>query len=361
MGYGLPLCTVFVLSYVDDLLLAGASTEDGKIHFLGREILRSEPGGDLKFGMDPGYMQDVLEEYKLENAKGLPTPPCLRDLLDKSLDEASLQVPLTPEAAARYRRALGKLSWLSATRGDLVYYISVLARGQSSPLEVHERAMRAVLRYLKTVVHYFQVFPRQRQSHMLLRAYVDASWGSERSVERRSISGGFLMLGKACIKSWARLQQSVALSSAESELYALVESSREALGARCAVGHILGHEGEIVPHIYCDSEAAVNISKMEGLRKLRHIDIRACFIQTEVQAGAIKVFSVKGTENPADIFRYGTEYQKHLDGLWTVHRKLWSVVKTMCNLSDHWAVEWPARCDQQSLTDEAGWFAFDDR
>ena len=53
------------------------------------------------------------------------------------------------------------------------------------------RAMRAV-RYLKTVVHYFQVFPRQRQSHMLLRAYVDASWGSERSVERRSISGGCL-------------------------------------------------------------------------------------------------------------------------------------------------------------------------
>ncbi|OLP83685.1 Retrovirus-related Pol polyprotein from transposon TNT 1-94 [Symbiodinium microadriaticum] len=359
---------VFVLSYVDDLLLAGASTDDlyemvellrkelklkvtadlakdGKIHFLGREILRSEPGGDLKFGMDPGYMQDVLEEYKLENAKGLPTPPCLRDLLDKSLDEASLQVPLTPEAAARYRRALGKLSWLSATRGDLVYYISVLARGQSSPLEVHERAMRAVLRYLKTVVHYFQVFPRQRHSHMLLRAYVDASWGSERSVERRSISGGCLMLGKACIKSWARLQQSVALSSAESELYALVEGSREALGARCAVGHILGHEGEIVPHIYCDSEAAVNISKMEGLRKLRHIDIRACFIQTEVQAGAIKVFSVKGTENPADIFtKYGTEYQKHLDGLWAVHRKLWVVVKTMSNLSDHWAVEWPARC-----------------
>ncbi|OLP77436.1 Retrovirus-related Pol polyprotein from transposon TNT 1-94 [Symbiodinium microadriaticum] len=319
--------------------------KDGKIHFLGREILRSEPGGDLKFGMDPGYMQDVLEEYKLENAKGLPTPPCLRDLLDKSLDEASLQVPLTPEAAARYRRALGKLSWLSATRGDLVYYISVLARGQSSPLEVHERAMRAVLRYLKTVVHYFQVFPRQRHSHMLLRAYVDASWGSERSVERRSISGGCLMLGKACIKSWARLQQSVALSSAESELYALVEGSREALGARCAVGHILGHEGEIVPHIYCDSEAAVNISKMEGLRKLRHIDIRACFIQTEVQAGAIKVFSVKGTENPADIFtKYGTEYQKHLDGLWAVHRKLWVVVKTMSNLSDHWAVEWPARC-----------------
>ena len=63
--------------------------------------------------------------------------------------------------------------------------------------------------------------------------------------ERRFISGGCLMLGKARVKTWARLQQSVAFSSAESELYALVEGSREALGARCAVGHILGHEGEI--------------------------------------------------------------------------------------------------------------------
>ena len=125
------------------------------------------------------------------------------------------------------------------------------------------------------------------------------------------------MLGKECIKSWARLQQSVALSSAESELYALVEGSREALGARCA-GHILGHEGEIVPHIYCDSEAAVNISKMEGLRKLRHIDIRACFIQTEVQAGAIKVFSITGTENPADIFTKNLDLNstlKHMQAL----------------------------------------------
>ena len=105
-------------------------------------------------------------------------------------------------------------------------------------------------------------------------------------------------------------------SSERSELYALVEGSREAsLGARCAVGHILGHEREIVTP---RPKAAVNISKMEGLRKLRHIDIRACFIQTEVQAGAIKVFSVKGTENPADIFTKNLDLNstlKHMQAL----------------------------------------------
>ena len=89
------------------------------------------------------------------------------------------------------------------------------------------------------------------------------------------------MLGSACVKSWARLQQSVALSSAESKLYALTEGAGESMGLRCSVGHGTGlqPESQYVPTIYCDSEAAINISKMEGLRKLRHIDLRACFIQ----------------------------------------------------------------------------------
>ena len=42
------------------------------------------------------------------------------------------------------------------------------------------------------------------------------------------------------------------------------------------------------------------------------------FIQTEVQAGAIKVFSVKGTENPADIFTKNLDLNstlKHMQAL----------------------------------------------
>ena len=97
------------------------------------------------------------------------------------------------------------------------------------------------------------------------------------------------MLGRACIKSWSRLQQAVALSSAESELYALVEGSKEALGVRCAIGHILDNLVSLKPQIFCDSEAAVNISKMDGLRKLRHMELRSCFVQSEVQMGNILV------------------------------------------------------------------------
>ncbi|CAE7615634.1 RE2 [Symbiodinium natans] len=238
-------------------------------------------GGQVRVSKPSGSRDDVTEAisilgWQLENAKPQPTPPSLRDLFDKAIDDPTEQAPLSPEAASRYRRALGKLAWLATTRADMPYWVSMLSRGQASPLQVHEKAMRATLRYLKT-------------DELRLCAFVDASWGSERSVSRRSISGGCVMLGRACIKSWSRLQQAVALSSAESELYALVEGSKEALGVRCAIGHILDNLVSLKPQIFCDSEAAVNISKMDGLRKLRHMELRSCFVQSEVQMGNILV------------------------------------------------------------------------
>ena len=219
---------VLLLAYVDDILLSCEDTglmyemveklgaevklkvtadlaRDGEITFLVRKILRSEPQGSLKFGMDPGYL--VMEEYNLKGAKGCPNPPNLRDLYDRALESEELSRPLSQEASARFRRALGKMSWLATTRGDLVYFISVLARGQADPREYHERAIRGTLRYFKTVSSFFQIFPRQRDQDLRVRVFVDASWGSERSVSRRSISGGCVVLGSACVKSWARLQQ----------------------------------------------------------------------------------------------------------------------------------------------------------
>ena len=144
--------------------------------------------------------------------------PILKELYDK--EEACLQRPLSTEAAARFRSSLGRLSWLAMTRVDVVYYVSMLARGQASPLEKHERAMRSVLRYLKHVQGFKQVVNPHGRRHpetgLLCRRIMGER---EKNVDRKSISGGCIMIGGFCLKAWSRLQQAVALSSAESELY----------------------------------------------------------------------------------------------------------------------------------------------
>ena len=292
---------VVVLCYVDDLLITGESDEaiyhvveqlktavkvkvtadldrDGQITFLGRQISRESSSDSLCVTMSDSYYEEIYKGF-FGNSKVTEsaTPPNLKELYDR--EDAALEKPLSTEAAARFRSTLGRLSWLAMTRVDVVYYISMLARGQANPLEKHERAMRAMLRYLKHVQGFKQVVSPVAEDHLRLDCYVDASWGSEKNVERKSISGGCIMIGGFCLKAWSRLQQAVALSSAESELYGLVEGAKEALSIRRAISHVFGWEDLPKPYIYCDSEAAIARSRADGLRKVRHIDLRACFIQ----------------------------------------------------------------------------------
>ena len=54
--------------------------------------------------------------------------------------------------------------------------------------------------------------------------------------------------------------------------------------------------------MFCDSEAALAISKADGLRKVRHIDLRACFIQDQLRQKQLFAYGVRGEWNMADIF-----------------------------------------------------------
>ena len=257
------------------LKLTADLDRDGEITFLGRQIRRTASGEDLTLGMSNEYYQEIFDGFGLpKNTQGTTVPPNLRDLYDK--EDPKLETELSGNAAARFRSTLGRLSWLAMTRVDLVYYVSMLASGQASPKEKHERALRMVLRYLKGVCGYRQVIGVQ--DDLELRCYVDASWGSERSTDRKSISGGAVFFENVCLKAWARLQQAVALSSAEAELYGLVEGAKEAPALRRAVAHVFGWKTPPTPALFCDSEAALAISRADGLRKVRHVDLRVCFI-----------------------------------------------------------------------------------
>ena len=76
----------------------------------------------------------------------------------------------------------------------------------------------------------------------VLTAFSDANWASGAG-DRRSTSGGILMIGGHYIRSWSKTQSLVALSSAESELYAIVKASAEALGLRSIVQDLGKHMG----------------------------------------------------------------------------------------------------------------------
>ena len=59
--------------------------------------------------------------------------------------------------------------------------------------------------------------------------YSDADWRGDEAT-RRSVLAGVIMRGAHCLKVWTKKWQVVALSSAESELYAAVKTASEGVG-----------------------------------------------------------------------------------------------------------------------------------
>ena len=59
-----------------------------------------------------------------------------------------------------------------------------------------------------------------------LTVVTDSDWGGSRE-ERKSTSGGAVMYGSHCWRTWASTQGAVALSSAEAEFYAMVDGTFE--------------------------------------------------------------------------------------------------------------------------------------
>ena len=139
---------------------------------------------------------------------------------------------MSPEAASTFPAGLGNLGWVAESRPDLCWLCSMLARGQAQPLAAHETAMRANVRYIRSVSDRKLKFRSYEYSGVpSIRTNVKASWAAEKSTtKRKSTSGAAVFVCDCCIKADSRLQQSVACSSAEAELYALFEGAKETIG-----------------------------------------------------------------------------------------------------------------------------------
>ena len=333
---------VLVLAYVDDILVFSTvatvaekvfadlskvfkmkrtGTLEPKtksvISFLGRNIYQKSDGS-LFFGLKPGMLKACAEEYNVSRAAKLPK----LERLWTSLEGKA--VAISHEAYQRYRRVLGKLSWMALTRPDLQFAVGFLARSQANPDSRSEDCMRAVLRFVLSLGDRVQKIPAiwvdyvAASNLQTIDCFCDASWNLP------SVSGGIISWQMNLIKSFSRKQSVVALSSAEAELSALVETVKEGLFVGLlqqsfVEGLPSDDEGSYKIRIYTDSEAAKAIASMEGLlRRVRHLELRCAYLQQKVQSGRVILEFISGAYNASDGLTKSMVFQEQLDNLYEV-------------------------------------------
>ena len=127
--------------------------------------------------------------------------------------------------------------------------------------------------------------------------YSDSDWAGCRRTAR-STSGGAIMLGGHCLKTWSATQKSVTLSSGEAELVAAVKMSTELLGL-CQLA--ADWDRELDASLMVDSAAALGVMGRRGNGRLRHVRVGMLWVQEKVEEGELSNGKVKGEDNPADL------------------------------------------------------------
>ena len=90
----------------------------------------------------------------------------------------------------------------------------------------------------------------------------------------------------------------LALSSAESELAAVVRGTTEGMGVQA----ILKDFGrDVTLHIRSDATAAIGMVKRLGLGRVRHLSVADLWVQQRLRQGGLTLSKWPGTMNPSDL------------------------------------------------------------
>eukprot|EP00253_Pinus_taeda_P022948 PITA_22948 len=124
------------------------------------------------------------------------------------------------------KQLVGILIYLTTTRPNLAYSVSVLSKFMSKPLESHWVAAKSVLRYLCDTVSCDILYADA--SDVSLAVFSDSDYAGNLD-DRRSITGYAFNIGSGVITWSSKKQSTVVVSSCEAKYQALCAATCEAI------------------------------------------------------------------------------------------------------------------------------------
>ena len=127
-----------------------------------------------------------------------------------------------------YQSAVGSLLYLSiATRPDITYAVSNVAKFCAKPTKQHWVAVKRIFRYLRGTQTHGLLYSKSDSDKRCV-GFSDADWGGDLD-DRKSTSGYVFRIGGTAISWRSKKQPCVALSTAEAEYIALASATQESL------------------------------------------------------------------------------------------------------------------------------------
>ena len=144
-----------------------------------------------------------------------------------------------------------------------------------------------------------------------IKAYTDSDFGGDLE-DRKSTSGGIILMGNSPICWISKKQSCVATSTAEAEYISTSENLKKILWIRNILKELINYNKTIT--IYTDNLASkTTIENGEINTKLKHIDIRFHFNKDNIDKKIVKLEYIDTNNMLADILTKNTNGTKILN------------------------------------------------
>ena len=251
------------------------------------------------------YIENVLDILGLgENkCKSMPTP--IVQTRQKSDED---EPRLGEEDRRAYHRCVGITRHLLNYQPDIAFAVREVTKTLASPGDAGIRRLRRLGRYLLGTQK-LGIMTRNSDDPEYPDAFTDADWSGD-SIDRKSTSGGTLKLGSATLREFTKGQSCQTSSGGESEHYAAVTTTAEALHLQRLPEFL---RMPVKLRLRIDSTAARGITQRQGCGPLQHIEARPLWLQAKHEERKLTVIKEPTQTNTADGFTKAVQTAKYLE------------------------------------------------
>ena len=262
----------------------------GKMHyFLCFEVVQSDDG---IFVSQKKYMREILNGFKMKNCNSADTAVEFGLKLNKAGRGAKVDNTL-------YKQIVGNFMYLTATRPDIMYGVSLISRYMESLAEIHLLAAKRILRYLQGTKDFGLFYKKGEKSDLI--GFVDSDYAGDQD-NRKSTSGYVFVLGTGAISWSSRKQKILTLSTTEAEFVAATACACQAIWLRKILEELrFKQKGATI--IFCDNNSAIKLSKNPVLHgRSKQIDVKYYFLRDLNNEGTVELQYCRSEDQLADIF-----------------------------------------------------------
>ncbi|CAN6579818.1 unnamed protein product [Malus baccata var. baccata] len=248
----------------------------GLKYFLGIEVARSREGIYLSWRK---YVLDLLTKTGMLACK----PADTLIVQNHDLGIYQDQIPINKE---RYQQLVGRLIYLSLTRPDIAYAVSVVSQFMHAPSEDHMAAVIRILSYLKGALGKGLMY--KKHGHMEVKGYTEADW--VRNITDWWSTLGYFTFVAGNLVTWRSKKQNVVVrSSAEAEYRRMAHGICELLWLRILLIEI-GFKPELSMVLYCDNQAVREIANNPVKHdRTKHVEVDRHFIKEKLDVKMIEI------------------------------------------------------------------------